>query len=480
MGNRNSILVLIALIFSMTTVSSAPLNKNQRLAIKKFWTKERLEKAVPRDFVIDGRGLAYVRGKNGQLSPHGHSVAAEKKGLINTKRPGGGSGGDTEPPVISEMNPSSGSTIGASKTFSAKIEDASGIKSVKFDITYPNGLTQSYTPTNTDPENNIWSQDFTGFTDGSWTWEIIAKDNGDRGGNTDIKSISFMVDTNSGGGTGDNDFPVIGDEGWSGGSVQTAAGRLYFTMDGSEWICSGTVVTDEVSGRSTVLTAAHCIYDDVNKAFATYALFIPNHENNPYCNSDPSGCWVMDFGVVDIDWTTSTFPNNIPFDYGFYVVYDENSDRALDNVAGSLPTGFFTPETDNLPASYTHALGYSGDKDPFFRYCAESVTKKTSSTGRGKNRTVFDNWWLSQCGLTPGSSGGPWIQPMELDEYSYQFGSGPIISVNSWKYSDDPLGMAGPRLDNSTAGCIFGKITASGFNPDLNSAQNGHVEAGCQ
>ena len=63
----------------------------------------------------------------------------------------------------------------------------------------------------------------------------------------------------------------------------------------------------------------------------------------------------------------------------------------------------------------------------------------------GTNGAV--NWWLPSCGLTGGSSGGPWLQPADG-------GNGPIISVNSWGYTNSP-GMAGPKLSGTSAACVF-------------------------
>ena len=61
------------------------------------------------------------------------------------------------------------------------------------------------------------------------------------------------------------------------------AGRIYFEMPSdtpgywADYVCSGTVATDpEDNERSIVVTAAHCVFDDVNKAFARNVIFIPN------------------------------------------------------------------------------------------------------------------------------------------------------------------------------------------------------------
>ena len=92
----------------------------------------------------------------------------------------------------------------------------------------------------------------------------------------------------------------------------------------------------------------------------------------------------------------------------------------------------------------TTALGYSYDVDPNFMYCAEAMGTEGST-----------NWWLPHCELSGGSSGGPWIQPMDASA-----GSGPIISVNSWGYTNQP-GMAGPKLSGTSAECLFGVATST-------------------
>jgi len=74
------------------------------------------------------------------------------------------------------------------------------------------------------------------------------------------------------------------------------------------------------------------------------------------------------------------------------------------------------------------------------------------------------NWWLANCELTGGSSGGPWIQPLVN-------GSGDIVSVNSWGYTGYP-GMAGPKLDAYTASCLFSAAKGTGFD-ELPSAVDG-------
>lgn len=440
------------------------------LEIIQHWTPERRAQAIPRDLFIDERGLGYLRMPNGELIPYGHEIPAEKAssgGISPSAGPAGGS--DTIPPAITNMDPGDNATIGASYTFKATVTDDSGVKSVKFDITKSGGLTQSFTPTL--GADNVWSINLQGFTDGNWSWSVVANDNAAKGGNTSTSPIiSFSVDTASSGGGGSggsgNSNAVTNGQWADGGIVQTAAGRLYFEMPANtKWkgpwngyVCSGTVATDGETGRSLIITAAHCVYDDVNKAFARNVLFIPDQAETTgsntdlNCSNDPLGCWAPAGGIVDVNWTTRTFPDNIAWDYAYYVVNDSGShiagisgsytDPSLDLIAGSLAIDFNLLQYNTTDASdVTTALGYSYSEDPKFMYCQEDMTTEGSF-----------NWWLPSCGLSGGSSGGPWIQSAG--------GTGPIISVNSWGYTNQS-GMAGPKLWNTSAECLFNKAKAS-------------------
>lgn len=194
-------------------------------------------------------------------------------------------------------------------------------------------------------------------------------------------------------------------------------------------------------------------------------MFIPDQAGggsatDRNCDNDPIGCWVTSFGVVDVNWTTRVFPDNIPWDYGFYVVADSgahqgasSSSDSLDSAVTPMMIDFTVPAVNDGVAGagssdFTHGMGYSYSDDPNFMYCAEDMTTEGAV-----------NWWLPSCGLSGGSSGGPWIQPLNA-------GSGPIISVNSWGYTTSP-GMAGPILSGTSAQCVMDAalIRSSPSNP---------------
>ena len=82
--------------------------------------------------------------------------------------------------------------------------------------------------------------------------------------------------------------------------------------------------------------------------------------------------------MVDDDWTIRTFPDNIPWDFAFYVVDDTGSHQGasassdvLDVAAGSLGIDFNPVYADDgvegaTSADFTHAMGYSYSDDPNF------------------------------------------------------------------------------------------------------------------
>ena len=167
--------LLAAVCLAGTPVLADNGKAAKRKAVIDYWTADRRAAAQPRDMVIDHRGLGYLRRADGSLQPHGHQIEAAGKPQPQAK-PGGG-GNDTEAPTISNLDPAAGATIGAAHTFSATVTDNAGIRSVDFVITYPNGTqTQSFAASNT--SGDTWTANLSGFTDGDWSWQVVAQRHG--------------------------------------------------------------------------------------------------------------------------------------------------------------------------------------------------------------------------------------------------------------------------------------------------------------
>lgn len=446
-------LATLALATTLPTAVAAPGGNSgnaqaadRTAEVVAHWTPARLAAAQPRDFVLDEAGKAYLKTPQGNR-PYGTGRGPSQPDLVGPAAPspepmakpgGGGTGSDAAGPSVTNRVPLTGAVVATTTVaFSATITDASGVRSATLVITPPTGRAQSFSMT---ASGSSYSVSVSNFTAGAtYNWHIVTRDLvGSSGNVTTTPKFPFTVGAQGGVGT-------ITNSRWTtSGGVKNAAGRIYFEMGGSGYVCSGTAVTDTATGKSIIQTAAHCVYDDKGKAFATNVLFIPNQDGTTgtrtdlTCTNDPLGCWSPTYGVVDLDWTTRIFPDNIPWDYGYYVVPTVGAhsgtaaDESLEVAAGTVPISFAAPS----PGLFTHALGYSYSNDPYFMYCAENLGTSGSA-----------NWWLGSCGLSGGASGGPWIQPMSN-------GTGPLVSVNSWGYTNLP-GMAGPKLSGSSASCVF-------------------------
>jgi len=447
---------LAGLLPAQTALAQSATGLDARAAaVIEHWTPERRAAAIPRDLLIDERGLGYLRLPNGNLQPYGHDIVAQA---------------DTAGPLFGTMTPASGSTVASGTvTFTANVTDASGVKSVSMTIQKSGGLAQSFNMNK--GSGDAWTITLNGVTDGSWTWKAVAKDGAKPPNSTTSSTISFTA--GSGGPPPPPPPPgTVSSSPWTTGVAKMAIGRIYFEMPSNPkatrwtaYVCSGTVVNDDpgnsgtvAADRSLILTASHCVYDDEHKAFARNVLFIPDQMDttgtgtDTNCNNDPKGCWSPAFGVVDVNWTTRVFPDNVAWDYAFYVVPNTGAhsgttvtNAALDQNMTPMNISFGSVNIGSLGT----ALGYSYSEDPKLMYCADTLANETTSNGA--------DYWLAGCGLTGGSSGGPWSQTFDTGT-----GDGPIISVNSWGYTNQP-GMAGPKLVGTSASCVFGAAQTNGL-----------------
>ena len=251
-------------------------------------------------------------------------------------------------------------------------------------------------------------------------------------------------------------------------------------------VCTGTVVTDNVTGRSLILTAGHCIYNRENEGFMRNVLFIPDQRNtsgeatDAVCTNDPYGCWVPQFGVIDSRFVTYArrdseqardTPEHLKYsnsasliwDFGFYVVPDMAAHRAgdpsvpeaLDEAVSTYDIRFDTPLYDDgvSDVAWTSIFGYEQQYDPELRYCSNAITTEYLWLSYNRSKSI--------CSLQGGASGGPWIYNFDKNT-----GSGVIVSVSSVA-AQFGYGIWGPKFEEASAECVFDYAREASFDSVL-------------
>ncbi|WP_238335635.1 trypsin-like serine peptidase [Serinicoccus kebangsaanensis] len=194
---------------------------------------------------------------------------------------------------------------------------------------------------------------------------------------------------------------------------QPRFGKVFFTIAGSDYVCSGTA-TQSVN-RDVVTTAGHCLNDGPGN-WATNFAFVPAYDNG----SAPYGTWVAENLVAPSQWVNS---GDFNYDVAFAVMGEQGGESLVDAV-GSYPIGFNMGYNRNFSAfGYPAASPYNGQ---YLYRCSGTAGRDTRGT----------NDHRLPCSMTGGSSGGGWIT------------NGTLNSVNSFGYRDESNVMYGPYFGN--------------------------------
>ena len=245
---------------------------------------------------------------------------------------------------------------------------------------------------------------------------------------------------------------VIGASWTAGGPILARSGRVVFTMGGSDWICSGTSVSDGGrAGYSMVLTAGHCAIDETNGQFATNWMFIPAFDSAPTytCSASVYGCWTAVGLAVHNQFATAGSFNDqaVTNDWALAIVGPggKSGSAQLDSIVGSYPIAFSGVATGNKLYAFGYpAAGKYHGKD--LVYCAGNIIQDSGTA----NQT-----WGMGCNMTGGSSGGPW-----LSGFVESTGAGTLSSVNSYGYGNQAV-MYGPKFNTRTQATYNAARTAT-------------------
>lgn len=208
-------------------------------------------------------------------------------------------------------------------------------------------------------------------------------------------------------------------------AVADAVGKVFFTLNGDDYVCSGTLVGGKQA--DVVLTAAHCVSGGAKRGgatdWATNWMFVPGFRDGEM----PYGEYPARRFFVSPDWT-GPGGGTEQYDVAFVQVTADPLDVA--SPPPGLPVAFAHAQ-DAVPASQAYVFGYPAltpYTGQYPDYCAGPVA------GSGGSLRMA-------CGMTAGDSGGPW-----LTGFSPQAGQGTVVAVSTYKLSDDPRALYGATL----------------------------------
>ncbi len=251
------------------------------------------------------------------------------------------------------------------------------------------------------------------------------------------------------GGSGNN---VLGASWTGGGAVLKLSGKVLFTMNSGDYICSGTLITDTANDRSIVITAGHCSYDAADGGFARNWTFYPEFDTNATytCSQSRWGCWVATALAVHNGFAQSGGFNTqaTTYDWSFAVL----KNGGFANNLAETALGATMAKTFTAPAvgSQTFNFGYpaAGKYHGYdLTYCSDQIF----------NDPLNQNLTFGvDCDMTGGSSGGPW-----LGGFNTSTGAGTVDSVNSYGYSGQKKEY-GPKFNTNTSATFNAALSASG------------------
>jgi len=217
-----------------------------------------------------------------------------------------------------------------------------------------------------------------------------------------------------------------------GGAVTRTTGKVFFTLGGVDYVCSGSVV--DGARQDVVLTAAHCTGNGPGQ-WASNWTFVPGYTGG----ARPYGTYSARKFYVSRRWETEQGTSSAraeEYDVAFVTV-NASYGRRLGAGTGGQPASFSDSSAGaKLNGRDAYVFGYPSDT-PFNGlypdYCAGRVRQAPRGTADGAPGLT--------CAMTAGDSGGPWFS-----RFSPPAGTGTIVGVSTYKYGDSARTLYGTVL----------------------------------
>lgn len=204
---------------------------------------------------------------------------------------------------------------------------------------------------------------------------------------------------------------------------------MFFTLGGSDYVCSGTAVHTGTS-VNLVWTAGHCVTDGPGLD-ATSFMFVPGY----YRGQEPNGRWTFTSLDSTPGWEGQG-GDRFRYDVGAArVVNTTDTSATFAATIGTRPIVFGQNPAGTRLVSYGYpaARKFNGQQ----QYACASPFRRWDVVA------LLDPMQIS-CDMTGGSSGGGWM----LDNNANSVGDPgePLVSVNSYGYSFEKATMYGPYM----------------------------------
>jgi V8-like Glu-specific endopeptidase len=206
------------------------------------------------------------------------------------------------------------------------------------------------------------------------------------------------------------------------GAVRATTGKVFFTINGGDYVCSAGTVSS--SNRDLVVTAGHCA-QDATGTWARNWIYVPGYDQG----RRPYGAFTARHLFVPGPWSARADEN---YDVAL-VALAPSGGRHVTDVVGAQGIAFDQPR-----GSLVYGFGYPAGG----HYDGERLTYCSGKTYPDSHKITKDEGL--RCDMTEGSSGGPW-----LTRFDAGTGTGVVTSVSSFKYADDPATMYGPYFGNA-------------------------------
>ncbi len=218
------------------------------------------------------------------------------------------------------------------------------------------------------------------------------------------------------------------------GQVVRTTGKVFFTMSGADFQCSGSSV--KAANKSLVVTAGHCVNQGPG-AFATNFVFIPGYRDGVA----PYGTFAARKLTTTKQFMTS---GDLNYDVGMVAVSPVKKVRLSDKV-GAQGIAFNQKRGHAMSSfGYPAEAPYDGSK---LAWC--QGTAVPDKVGKTQDQGL-------DCNMTGGSSGGPWLM-----SYNAAKGLGLVNSLNSFKYQTGGLLGLGAQSSAEMYGPYFGSVILS-------------------